>query len=155
SSSSGQTDQEGKTYLHLDAQASPKAIDLVRGQASGRIGTERAIYKLEGDSLTLCTGRPEGERPREVRASAAGLFPTLSRFRRLNETDARVKASAWDPAAEIRRIKPDFSPRGDLVRLQGSWQLAKIKTVGKAATAFPTGDTWKITGGGVRLFHKG
>jgi RNA polymerase sigma factor (sigma-70 family) len=150
-----QAGQEGRAYLHLDAQASPKAIDLVRGQASGRIGIEHAIYKLEGDTLILCLGRPEGERPKEFRAAADQLFPTLSVFRRLKKTDARVKASDWDPAAEIRRIKPDFSPRGDLIRLQGSWQLGKIETVGKLATAFPTGDTWKITGGSVALIHKG
>jgi RNA polymerase sigma factor (sigma-70 family) len=155
SSGSGQAVREGKTYFHLDAQASPKAIDLVRGQAGGRIGTERAIYKLEGDTLTLCIGRPEGERPREFRATGLVPFPSLSVFRRLKETDARVKASDWDPVAEIRRIKPNFAPGGDLVRLQGNWKLSKLAKEGELLVPYDAGMSWQIRGATVSVSAKG
>ena len=147
--------QGGKRYFHLNAQASPKAIDLVRGQASGGISTEFAIYQFNGDALTLCIGRAKGERPREFRAAADELFPTLSMFRRLKETDIKVKASAWDPVAALRQINHDFSPRGALVRLQGAWSLAKMKTVGELASAQDAGETWKITGATVHRLLKG
>jgi RNA polymerase sigma factor (sigma-70 family) len=85
-----QTKEEAKSYLRIDLRVSPRAMDLMRGQANGSIATERAIYKLEGDRLTLCIGRPNGNRPKEFRAAETGPFPTLVEYRRVTGSADKV-----------------------------------------------------------------
>jgi RNA polymerase sigma factor (sigma-70 family) len=148
------TREEGKSYLSLDERASPKALDLVRGQANGSIATEPAIYKLEGDTLTLCTGRPRGERPRGFRAGGEGLFPTLSIFRRLKEADPAVKASAFDPIPALRRLTREMARSGDLRRLQSIWKATKVERDGKILTS-PPGIRWRIAGAMIETLTRG
>lgn len=57
----GGTVEAGRTY-QLQPKADPPAVDLTRklGDATDHF---RAIYKIEKDTLTLCIGRPAGDRP--------------------------------------------------------------------------------------------
>lgn len=66
----------------LDPSQDPKAMDIsyVEGPAAGQ--TVKAIYKLEGETLTICRARAEGfDRPKEFTAPAgSGRF--LFEFKR-------------------------------------------------------------------------
>jgi len=66
----------------LDPSKSPKAIDISykEGPAAGQ--TIKAIYKLEGDNLTMCRARAQGdERPVEF-AAPSGSGRMLFAFKR-------------------------------------------------------------------------
>lgn len=62
----------------IDPSASPKTTDDMLPDA--RI--IRGIYKLDGDTLTNCVGKPDQERPSEF-ASKAGSGHTLRVFQRV------------------------------------------------------------------------
>jgi uncharacterized protein (TIGR03067 family) len=55
--------RSGEWHFTLDAKVRPKAIDLRRYPPAGPLLT-RAVYVLEGDTLTVCTnGLVPGKRP--------------------------------------------------------------------------------------------
>ena len=60
--------------ITLDPKADPRTIDLVIKEGDGdSVGkTSKGVYKVEGDTLTLCVTRPGGEtRPAELKAAEA------------------------------------------------------------------------------------
>ena len=65
----------------LDAKAKPAALDLkiAAGPDVGKV--VKAIWKLEGDTLTVCTAEPGKERPKEFKG-AEGTGHTLLVFQR-------------------------------------------------------------------------
>jgi uncharacterized protein (TIGR03067 family) len=74
-----------KAEYKLDPSKSPKAMDISykEGPAAGQ--TVKAIYKLEGETLTICRARAEAdERPREFEAPA-GSHRFLFEFKRSKE----------------------------------------------------------------------
>jgi uncharacterized protein (TIGR03067 family) len=90
--------------LKIDEKASPKSFNWAK--LTNRDGNELpenlGIYKLDGDSWTVCAGGPGNERPTKFEAGEGGP-PNLL-------TWARVKEKADE--------KPD---KGDLARFQGTW----------------------------------
>jgi uncharacterized protein (TIGR03067 family) len=59
------------TYT-VDASRTPKAMDMIYTNAQGREVHWLCIYKIEGDTLTLC--RSTGERPTEFKAGEKGTY---------------------------------------------------------------------------------
>jgi uncharacterized protein (TIGR03067 family) len=72
--------RERRATLVVDGTKKPAAFDMayIDGDAKGLMG--RAIYKLDGDSLTVCMALP-GERPTEF-ASKRGSGLALLVFKR-------------------------------------------------------------------------
>jgi uncharacterized protein (TIGR03067 family) len=93
-----------KGEIKVDEKASPKTLDWAK--LSARPGEEipenLGIYKLDGDTLIVCTGGPGNQRPTKFEAGDGGP-PNLNTWTRVKET------------ADEKPIK------GDLARFQGSW----------------------------------
>ena len=56
---------KGSEGFSLDEKTNPKSIDF----DDGRSPVIRGIYKIEGDSLVICTGAAGAKRPKEFKTS--------------------------------------------------------------------------------------
>jgi uncharacterized protein (TIGR03067 family) len=65
----------GSGTFKLDATKTPKQIDLTPD--GGKAGTIEGIYKIDGDTMTICYPAPKGKRP-EAFESKEGSGVTLS-----------------------------------------------------------------------------
>jgi RNA polymerase sigma factor (sigma-70 family) len=70
----------GRSELILGGAEAAKTIDLIKEQVEGPRTTERGLYRLDGDSLEVCIGRPDGPRPAEFKPNDSGPFPALYHF---------------------------------------------------------------------------
>ena len=112
-SSAGGQSGESKGELKIDENAKPqKTLDWVKFSAKtgDTAPTNLGIYKLDGDSITICNGGPGNERPTEFKAGEGGK-PQL--FVLTRKTAGAEAASAAATAG------------GDLAKLQGRW-TAKV-----------------------------
>jgi uncharacterized protein (TIGR03067 family) len=93
-----------KGEFKLDDKASPKTIDWGKfvSESNQDIPSTLAIYKLEGDSWTICDGGPGKERP--------------ARFEEGDE--GRPRLVTW---ARVKEKAADKPIQGDLARFQGTW----------------------------------
>jgi uncharacterized protein (TIGR03067 family) len=87
----GKPVQEGT--FKLDPDASPKEIDAIRNDDQ----VSRGIYKLDGDTLTVCMGDVSPNRPREFRTGPDTGPVLLATFRRATAADAPAPKQP-DPA---------------------------------------------------------
>ncbi|HEV3260428.1 MAG TPA: secretin N-terminal domain-containing protein, partial [Gemmataceae bacterium] len=101
----------GRRWLNLDDLARPRRLDLLTGRADGSIIPERAIYKLEGDVLTLTINAPDRPRPTGFRAdrkSPSTAVYTLHRWAddvaESEKTAVRIFVLKQAPASEVERV---------------------------------------------------
>jgi uncharacterized protein (TIGR03067 family) len=93
-----------KGEIKLDESKSPKQWDWVnfQGPDNAQARLNQAIYKIDKDELTICSGGPGKDRPTEFKAGDMGP-PNLVIFQR------------DDKAAPAK-------PAGDLALMQGRWR---------------------------------
>jgi uncharacterized protein (TIGR03067 family) len=68
--------QAGKATFTLDPAKKPKAIDLTATEGPGKGKTLYGIYRLEGDTLTLCIGE---KRPNEFTGAGKAVLLEFKR----------------------------------------------------------------------------
>jgi uncharacterized protein (TIGR03067 family) len=78
----GKVEPGPATYSH-DPKKSPAEFDLTEGRGGGKDMTIRGIYKIEGETLTLCMS-PMGERPTKFESPAGGqtIMMVFKRFKK-------------------------------------------------------------------------
>jgi uncharacterized protein (TIGR03067 family) len=79
---------QAKGEVKLDESASPKAWDWIKftGLDGQELPEIPAIYELKGDTLRVCNGGPDNERPSEFKPGD-GALADVHLFRRLEKTD--------------------------------------------------------------------
>ena len=81
---------EGKTFIagtiKADPGKTPKTMDITYTQGQEKGKTSRAIYKIEGDRLTICRSAAGSPRPTAF-ASEPGSGHTLMTYRRVKRGD--------------------------------------------------------------------
>jgi RNA polymerase sigma factor (sigma-70 family) len=108
--------------FRLDPSAKPKAFDLILPGAGGGDDVHKAIYKLEGDRLTICLAHPPAERPTTFATQAGERWPMLVNFKRVAKADnPRPKApGAGGQGAQVSQAR---LPTREVARAQAGWRL--------------------------------
>jgi|SRR5579864_19678 len=103
--------------ITIDPSKTPKTIDFAYTEGAQMGQTLKGIYKLEGESFTMCRSlRAEGDRPSE--------FTSPTDSERILVVWKRSKHAAGDKEAALR---------DELAKFQGTWQLVSAQSNGEAA----------------------
>jgi RNA polymerase sigma factor (sigma-70 family) len=97
--------QEGESRtagLRIDSTKTPKQIDFVVGRNEVHPG----IYRLDGDTLTICKSHPPMERPTEFATKAGARWPMLLVFKKSGESDRAKLQGTWTVAESEVGGKP-------------------------------------------------
>jgi uncharacterized protein (TIGR03067 family) len=78
--------REETTVILLDPKAKPAAVDLKVTQGPDIDKVVKAIYKIEGDALTVCVAEPDKDRPTAF-AGKEGTGHTLMVFKKVKKTE--------------------------------------------------------------------
>jgi RNA polymerase sigma-70 factor (ECF subfamily) len=106
--------------FRLDPAKRPKEMNIVFGFTE----VHRAIYRLDGNTLTICKSHPPADRPTAFATKAGSKWPMLLTYKKTAESD--------------------------LTRMQGTWTIVTIEAGGKADDRITKG---KIVIAGNTLAH--
>jgi uncharacterized protein (TIGR03067 family) len=131
----------------IDAEATPKAIDIrfVAGPEAGNFSY--GIYEIDGEAMTLCLGLVGSPRPRAF-ATAPGSGHALERLERVSASRPENVTGGTAPPKSADAAKPARAAAADraafdapmtplLGRLQGEWSAVELVNDGKR-----TPDSW-------------
>jgi uncharacterized protein (TIGR03067 family) len=102
----------------LDPTQAPKTLDFL-GDAPGAPGVCPGIYRLEGDTLTICFKAFGGARPEGFVAIKPGEI--LDVYRREKSGGSRPGEPGSPPAARTTAPMAGRSPAADPARIEGNW----------------------------------
>jgi len=85
-------DRTIKGEVKIDETKSPKEWDWTKfeGPDGQKVEDNLSIYKIEGDTLTVCSGGPGNERPKEFKAGDGGP-PNLVELTRVKDEPKKDK----------------------------------------------------------------
>ena len=127
--------------LKLDETTSPRSLDWKKlvGPDQQPLPEIAAVYKINGDTFTVCNGGFLGARPKEFKPGEGALADVVV-FHRLDTKDARTGSTTAPaspaaarrssltvssdnkkpPATEVEQARPALLPRRPYVRQGGS-----------------------------------
>jgi uncharacterized protein (TIGR03067 family) len=119
----------GESYagsIRVIAGKSPKAFDLVFTAGPPQGLTNRGIYKLDGDTWTICLATRGDARPKRfaTRADSGIALETLER-------DTRAPRASTAKAPEIKEAALSTANSGTATEIEGEWPMVSAVIDGK------------------------
>lgn len=116
------TGKDIEIEVRVDPSKSPKRMDLISSNTPNGRQIQEAIYRLDGDELTLCIPNPRGEGPPKEFKAPKGSDLLLVTFRRAKKPHSSLRlyvesAGAWN---EDRGTRSCHFPKRFSVRRSSS-----------------------------------